>query len=1035
VSSKWLEREDGFPDRLPAESQRSGKLDASSKPHLECNDKNSIGVGTIQLMTAVKRGSITRRIGIVGALFLVVLVVMGVLWRRRPSEPDSKLLFRASKAIQENRNGEALSLAQSYLEQAPQSSEALFLAAQAADKLGRKDEALVLLARLSTSDSSDAAVGGAVLAGNLEIDRGHVRDAESHFRRVISMQPHDVMANRKLVYLLSVEGRRWESRPFLRELVSQQQHTVEELIVLGDLWPNYNLEVDLERFQQGVPEDPLPKLGFARIAIGRHDFSKAQNLLKEVIQGYPQMVEAQAWLGFTLVQDSQGAAELASWEAALPAAASEHPMIWLVRGMGATQTGQPEAAVRCFGEALKLDPNYDLAAYQLSRALVTVDERESAAILRRRTDELYELAATLKNIHKDGKMGVEPYRKVAEAMERLGRLREASAWFGLIHAIDPTQNWAFEQSTRLQGRLAEIQGDSLSLAKAEPELKLDIARYPLPKWPVAKPSNVAQERSTLTSGVAFVDSAPEAGINFIYFNGDKPNDARLLGTTGGGVAVLDYDGDGWPDIYFTQGSTWPVDSTATSHLDKLYRNLGNGKFEDVTEVSGLGDNRYSQGVAAGDFDNDGNPDLYLANLGVNRLYHNNGDGTFTDIAPEAGVAKTQWTTSCLVADLSGDGLPDLYDVNYVEGEALTRRCPGGPCAPHLFPGQDDRLLLNWGDGTFRDITLSAKITGRNGKGLGIVAADFGATGKLSLFVANDGTPNFFYENVTLPEQPIPRFTENGVLSGLAYDRNGVAQASMGVAADDATGDGAIDLFVTTFYNESNTFFVSSSSGRSFSDLTPEFGLRESSVRKLGFGAQFIDGELDGWPDLIVTNGHVQDHTKIGIPYKMQAQYYRNLRGQAFQELHGDTLGPFFEQPLLGRGLARLDWNRDGREEAVISHIGSPAALLTNQTNPAGHFLALQLRGVARSRDAIGAIVRLKTTSRTLTRQLTAGDGYQASNQRQLVFGLGDSIRIDDLEIHWPGGAVQNFANVAPDAEYIAVEGRETLVKRIPSGRK
>jgi hypothetical protein len=348
----------------------------------------------------------------------------------------------------------------------------------------------------------------------------------------------------------------------------------------------------------------------------------------------------------------------------------------------------------------------------------------------------------------------------------------------------------------------------------------------------------------------------------------------------------------------------------------------------------------------------------------------------------------------------------------------------------LFPATDDRLLLNWGDGTFRDVTRAAGITGKNGKGLGIVAADFAASGRLSLFVANDGTPNFFYDNVTSPGEPIPRFAENGVLSGLAFDRAGAFQACMGVAADDATGDGLLELFVTNFYNESNTLYVPEVSGRFYSDQTAEFGLRDGSLRMLGFGTQFIDGDLDGWPDLIITNGHVQEPSKAGIPFAMRAQYYRNLKGTAFEEVEAETLGPFFQQLRLGRGLARLDWNRDGRDDAVISHIASPAALLTNQTSPAGHFLALQLRGTNGSRDAIGTIVRVMSGGRTITRQLTAGDGYQASNQRQLIFGLGPAEKIDQVEIQWLGGGRQTFTDLSLDTEYIALEGRDSLVKLI-----
>lgn len=980
------------------------------------------------------KGRLLRRSWIGGAILISLLALFAASLPRfrKSAKLDSQVLVEAGIALQHNRPAEALQQATTYLRQVPQSAAARYVAGQAAERLGRREEALQLLQGVSKKDGSDAAVDAAVLAGNLNLDSGRAWDAEQCYRHALSHRPRDVTANRKLVFLLTVEGRRWESRPHLLELVGQRQNNLEELLILGALWSDYELVPELDRFRKERPDDPLPLLGLARVAARKQDFSEALRLLEPVIEAYPSLVEAHAWLGFAHLQTTNGTAELTKWDAALPPAASEHPMIWLVRGMGAEQLGQKGAAIRCFGEALSRDASYELAAFRLSRALAAVDDVENSAILLRRTNELFNLAARLRHLHKDGKGGIQSFREVAQSLDALGRIPEAAAWYSLVQEMDSSHSWASEEAARLH-ELAASQKNSRSLVKAESALKLDLAKYPLPQWP--KMPAAAITMGSALSHVRFVDAAADAGIEFSYFNGDEPGDARLLGTTGGGVAVVDYDGDGWPDIYFAQGTRWPVHPAATSPVDKLFRNLGNGKFEDVTLAAGLGDGGYSQGVAAGDFDNDGFADLYLANLGVNRLYHNNGDGTFTDIALQAGITRIQWTTSCLIADVSGDGLPDLYDVNYVEGDALTRRCPGGPCAPHLFPGEADRLLLNLGDGEFRDISRLAQLTGKNGKGLGIVAADFTANGKLSLFVANDGTANFFYENVTPDGDPVPRFVENGTLSGLAYDRNGVAQASMGVAADDATGDGHIDLFVTNFYDDANTFYVPEASGRMYRDQTVEFGLRESSLRLLGFGTQFIDGDLDGWRDLILTNGHVQDHTKVGIPYKMRAQYYHNLEGKAFQELHADTLGPFFDQLLLGRGLARLDWNRDGREDVAISHIGSPAALLTNQTSPAGHFLTLQLRGITGSRDAIGTIVRLKCNGRTLTRQLTAGDGYQASNQRQLVFGLGDSTQNAELEIRWPGGATQTFTDVAVDAEYIAVEARGTLVKCVSSAKK
>lgn len=258
---------------------------------------------------------------------------------------------------------------------------------------------------------------------------------------------------------------------------------------------------------------------------------------------------------------------------------------------------------------------------------------------------------------------------------------------------------------------------------------------------------------------------------------------------------------------------------------------------------------------------------------------------------------------------------------------------------------------------------------------------------------------------------------------------GKAQASMGVAADDADGDGLIDLFVTNFYNEYNTLYRQLPGGV-FADVSNTARLKEPSLAKLGFGTQFIDADLDGWPDLVVANGHVDDFRSHGIPYRMQPQFFANVGAGRFTELPAEQLGGYFQQELLGRGLARVDWNRDGREDFVVSNLNSPACLVTNQTPETGHFLAIQLRGVESNRDAIGAVVKITAKGVTRTKQLTAGDGYQASNQRQLLFGLADNVTVDVLSVRWPSGREQTFQNIPVDSEFMLVEGRTELA-RIP----
>ena len=440
----------------------------------------------------------------------------------------------------------------------------------------------------------------------------------------------------------------------------------------------------------------------------------------------------------------------------------------------------------------------------------------------------------------------------------------------------------------------------------------------------------------------------------------------------------------------------------------------------------MGDNRFSQGVQIGDYNNDGFPDIYLANVGENRLYHNNGDGTFQDATKHARIGGERWTTSCLVADLNHDGLADLYEVNYLSGNNvfdLICGHTGGKarsCSPTEFDAQQDRLFLNLGNGQFQDATEAMGIVAADGKGLGIVAADFEGTGRLSLFVANDMTANFYYTQASGSNSP-GRFVEQAVVRGLAYDRAGKAQACMGVAVDDYNQDGLVDLFVTNFYKESNTLYVQQAGGL-FRDGTRQAALRQSSFNLLGFGTQFLDAQLDGYPDLIVANGHIDDFTYQDIPFEMQPQYLTNLNG-TYREA-GKQAGAYFQRKLLGRGLATADLNRDGKADFVVSHLDAPVAVLANTTLETGNFLAIQLRSGTLQRDAIGAIVTLVVAGdkpRKRVRQLTAGDGYQASNQRQLLIGVGDASQVEQLEVKWPSGKIDKYSNLPVNRQLMLIE--------------
>jgi hypothetical protein len=319
-----------------------------------------------------------------------------------------------------------------------------------------------------------------------------------------------------------------------------------------------------------------------------------------------------------------------------------------------------------------------------------------------------------------------------------------------------------------------------------------------------------------------------------------------------------------------------------------------------------------------------------------------------------------------------------------------------------------------------DVSSSAGIAVSKGNGLGIVAGDFDDSGRINLFVSNDFTPNFYFVNQTKEAGASPRFVDRGLVSGLAYDMDGRLQACMGVAVDDTNGDGLLDIFVTNYSAESNTLYRQVSP-ELFVDETRQAALREPSFPLVTFGTQFLDADLDGLPDVVVTTGGL-----VGERPEMQPQFFRNM-GDRFEESDASRLGPYFQSKHVGRGLARLDWNRDGLEDFVVSDLVAPSALLTNRTAKRGHFLAVHLRGVRSSRDAIGTRVTLKLAGRTIVRQLMAGDGYMASNQRQLVFGLGDNQRVDELQVRWPFGLTRTLHDLPADREIVLIEGQEAPV--------
>jgi hypothetical protein len=527
------------------------------------------------------------------------------------------------------------------------------------------------------------------------------------------------------------------------------------------------------------------------------------------------------------------------------------------------------------------------------------------------------------------------------------------------------------------------------------------------------------------------DVAQKAGIRFRHTL--VPEKKYIVESMGGGVLLIDYDRDGWPDIYFTNNPSVQQQLKGEKARGALYHNNHDGTFTDVTDKSGLASPCFAMGGAVGDYNNDGWPDVYITCLGGNVLYRNMGDGTFTDVTAKAGVADGRWSTGAAFGDYDGDGFVDLVVTNYLDfhlddlpgfGKTPTCKYRGldVQCGPRGMPGAGDSLFHNNGDGTFTNVSKLAGADDPNGfYGLGVTWADFNNTGRPDIFVANDATPNFLYKN-----EGHGKFSEIGIESGTSLTDDGSMQGSMGVAIGDYLHTGRPSIFITNFADQYDTLYRNEGDWN-FRDVSFPAGLAVASLPLVKWGTAFFDLENDGWLDLIAVSGHVYpqaDSLPSGAKYREPSLLSINQRDGTFCDASKQA-GPAIQEPRVLRGLAVGDLFNNGNIDVVVEDLDGTPMILRNPGIPGNHWISFELQGTKGNRLAIGARVKIVAGTLTQTEEVRSGGSYLSQNDLRVHFGLGRADKVDSVEIRWPSGTVEKLPVKAlkPDHFYSVLEGK------------
>ena len=908
----------------------------------------------------------------------------------------------------------------------PRDIEVAFLLGVCEAKSGRFEAALAAWERVPLI-SPFGAKAALARAETMVQDLGRFADAEVVLSDALPIVGSREPQLRNLFnQLLFWEGRVDEARRLLQSGWNSSTNRVGDLrslwVIDGSVLTIEPIQAVVEQAARKSPGDDRLWLARANLALLSGRFSEAARWLDACLERRPEdPVVWRARLRWAWTADSLAEARRALPH--LPADRLSQTEALALRAWFAGREGDADKERTALEQLIDQVPGDTHALERLAALAALSGQSDRATKLHRRLAELALAKDRYARMLEAGKP-ITQFAELAGLAEKLGRGFEMRGWWFLASRYQPSP-----VSTAAPERLGPPHPDlylpaGKTLAVRLGEVAGPLVNKPSPGTDSAEPRGAAHGATV----PEFRDDASSAGLRFVFDNGQSPR-RQLPEIMAGGVGLLDYDGDGWLDVFVVQGGQFPPDASHPSTGDRLFRNRGHGKFEDATERSGIARMKrgYGHGVTVGDVDNDGRPDIFVTRWQSYALYRNRGDGTFEDITDRAGLGGDRdWPTSAAFADLDNDGDLDLYVCHYLawdadhpavcthagkQGGELKQR--NDYCTPRPFPSRPDHLFRN--DGThFLDVTAEAGIADSHGRGLGVVAADVDDDGRVDLFVANDTTANYLWHNLGGM-----RFEEAGISSGVACNATGLFQGGMGTAVGDLDRDGLPDLFVTNFYGESTSFFRNMGNTL-FADQTSTIGLVGPSRYLLGFGVVLFDANNDGRLDLAQTNGHVLDD-RPEVSFDMPGMLMIGGDDGRLIDVTRNA-GPVWSVPRIGRGLAAGDLDNDGRIDLVSVPQNTPLVFFHNRTaTTAGHAVSFLLEGTKSNRDGIGAVVTVMAGGRSLRAWRYGGGSYESASDPRVHFGLGQD-RALEVEVRWPSGLVDRFKNIASDRCYRLREG-------------